>query len=108
VRFANDALTPRKKKIALAIAALADAIQIGLFPAFLEGVLSIPDDVLDVVVAALLLVTLGWSWRIAAALVAELTPGLALFPSWTAFVITMPTSREPLPQPAKPPPRLPH
>ncbi len=85
----SDAVSPRRKKIALAIAALADAIQLGLFPVFAEGALSIPDDVLDVVVAALLLVTLGWRWRIVAALAFELVPGAALFPSWTAFVMTM-------------------
>ena len=104
-----DAITPGRKKIALAIGALADAIQIGLFPAFFEGVLSIPDDVLDVVVAVLLLVTLGWRWRIVAALAVELIPGIALFPSWTAFVMTMPAARpaEPLPGPPAPPPQMP-
>jgi hypothetical protein len=99
---ATPALTRRRKNVALAIAAIADAIQIGLFPAFLEGVLSIPDDALDAVVALLLLVTLGWRWRLALAIVAELTPGLALFPSWTVFVLTMPTT----PAPELPPPVL--
>jgi hypothetical protein len=83
-------ITPRRKKVALAIAALADAIQLGLFPAFVEGALSIPDDALDGIVAVLLLVTLGWRWRLVAALALELVPGVALFPSWTAFVATLP------------------
>ena len=99
-------VTPRRKKIALAIAALADAIQIGLFPGFVEGALSIPDDGLDLVVAVALLVTLGWRWRLVAALVLELVPGVALFPSWTAFVATLSVSdRAPaLPSPAPPEP----
>jgi len=101
------AVTPTRKKIALGIAALADAVQIGLFPVFLEGALSIPDDVLDAVVALLLLLTLGWRWRLAAALVVELVPGVALFPSWTAFVITVPTERPPERLPGAPVPPLP-
>jgi hypothetical protein len=83
----TTAVSPVRKRIALAIAALADAVQIGLFPVFSEGALSIPDDALDAVVAVLLVVTLGWRWRLALALAAELVPGLALFPTWTAFVL---------------------
>lgn len=82
-----------RKTVALSIAAFADAVQLGLFPVFAEGALSIPDDVLDVVVAVALLVTLGWRWRLVAALALELVPGVALFPSWTAFVATIPAVR---------------
>jgi hypothetical protein len=81
------AVSPRRKKIALAIAGLADALQLGLFPVFGEGALSPPDDALDALVAILLLVTLGWRWRLLAALAIELVPGVAAFPTWTAFVI---------------------
>lgn len=81
------AVSPVRRRIALAIAALADAVQLGLFPVFAEGALSIPDDALDAVVAALLLLTLGWNWRLCVALGAELVPGLDLFPTWTAFVL---------------------
>lgn len=83
----TSAVSRTRKRIALGIAALADALQLGLFPVFAEGVLSIPDDALDAVVAVLLLVTLGWRWRLVVALAAELVPGLALFPTWTAFVL---------------------
>jgi hypothetical protein len=82
-------VSPRRKKIALAIAAMADAVQLGFFPVFGEGGLSIPDDALDAVVALLLVVTLGYSWRMMVALAAELVPGVALFPTWTAFVLTV-------------------
>jgi hypothetical protein len=85
-------VTPRRKKIALAIAALADLTQLGLFPFFSEGALSIPDDVLDVLVAVALFVTLGFKLRVLLALAIELVPGVALFPSWTAVVATLPTS----------------
>ncbi len=82
------ATSPRRKTIALAIAGVADAIQLGFFPIFGEGALSIPDDALDALVAVLLLVTLGRRWRLVAALAIELVPGVALFPTWTAFVLT--------------------
>src|SRR5215469_3022305 len=92
----TTAVSRTRKRIALAIAALADGVQLGLFPVFAEGALSIPDDALDVVVALLLVVTLGWSWRLSMALAAELVPGFALFPTWTAFVL-MVRSEEPVP-----------
>ena len=82
-------MTPRRKKIALAIAALADAVQLGLFPVFSPGGLSIPDDVLDLGVAVALAILIGWSWRLLLALAVELVPGVALFPSWTLFVATL-------------------
>src|SRR4051812_9217241 len=69
------AVSSRRKKIALAVAGVADLVQLGLFPIFGEGALSLPDDALDVVVALVLLVTLGFSWRLAMALVIELVPG---------------------------------
>jgi hypothetical protein len=85
-------LTPRRKRIALVIAAAADLVQLALAPFFVEGALSPLDDVLDVAVAAALVVTLGWRWRTALALGLELIPGLALFPSWTALVATLPAA----------------
>jgi hypothetical protein len=84
-------VSTRRKRIALAIAALADAAQLGLFPAFAEGALSVPDDALDAIVALLLVLTLGWRWRLLGALALELVPGVALFPTWTTFVMTLPS-----------------
>jgi len=83
--------------VALAIAAIADAVQLGLFPVFSGGMLSIPDDALDAAVVVALIVTVGFQWRLAAALAIELVPGLALFPTWTAMVATLPAG------PAAPP-----
>ena len=85
------AVSSSRKKIALGIAAIADLVQLGYFPFFGEGVLSIPDDVLDAGVAALLVLTLGFRWRLALALVMELVPGATLFPTWTAVVLSLPT-----------------
>jgi hypothetical protein len=91
----------RRKRLALAIAALADAIQLGFFPFFAEGALSIPDDILDAVSAFALLLTLGPRWSLVAALGLELVPGVALFPTWTTFVLTVRSA--PSPAPALPP-----
>jgi hypothetical protein len=90
----THSVTKTRKKIALAVAGLADLLQLGFFPVFGEGALSIPDDVLDVIVALVLFAVLGFSWRILLALAVELVPGVALFPSWTAVVLTLP-SHEP-------------
>jgi hypothetical protein len=68
------------------IAVAADAIQLGAFPFFAEGALSPPDDVLDVVVGALLCKMLGWHWAFLPTFAAELIPGVDLFPTWTAAV----------------------
>jgi hypothetical protein len=83
-------VTPRRKKIALVVATLADTAQLGFFPVFWLGGLSLPDDALDLAVAVVLAITMGLSWRLAIALAIELVPGVALFPSWTAFVAMMP------------------
>jgi hypothetical protein len=79
----------KRKSIALGIAIVADAVQLVLAPLFVEGALSPLDDALDVAVALLLTVTLGWRWRTLLALGVELVPGLALFPTWTAMVATL-------------------
>jgi hypothetical protein len=92
--LAPSSVPGTRKRVALLIAALADAIQLGLFPIFAEGALSIPDDALDAIVAVALVVTLGWRWRLAMALGFELVPGAALFPSWTACVMTLSTEAD--------------
>jgi hypothetical protein len=98
--MAPSAVSPRRKAIALFIAGVGDLVQLGWFPVFGEGALSPPDDVLDGVVALLLLVTLGFKWRLAAALALELVPGATLFPTWTAVVLSLPTQKD---APALPP-----
>ena len=79
------------KKIALVIAGLADLVQIGGFPIFSQGALSIPDDILDVSIALLLLIVLGFRWRLLFSLALELVPFVTLFPTWTAVVASLPT-----------------
>lgn len=72
------------------VAMAADALQIGVFPLFMEGALSPLNDALDVIVAATLWRLLGWHWSLLPTIAAELVPGLDLIPTWTAavFLIT--------------------
>ncbi len=85
----RPAVTRGQRRTAFAAALLADVLQLGLFPLFGEGVLSPFQDALDVTVALVMLLTLGFRWRTLFAFGIELVPGLALFPSWTAMVASL-------------------
>jgi hypothetical protein len=92
--------TRRRKRAALAVAGLVDLVQLVFAPLFVEGALSPFDGVLDVIAAVVLLLVLGRRWRIALALGLELIPGAALFPTWTAVVVTLPASSPPVESPS--------
>ena len=47
-------------RAAMVLAMVADAVQIVLFPLFVEGALSPLDDILDVVAAVALFRLIGW------------------------------------------------
>jgi uncharacterized membrane protein len=89
------AVPASRKRVALFVAGLADLVQLGYFPIFGEGALSVPEDALDLLVAGILLLTLGFRWRLAGAFALELVPGATLFPTWTAVVLSLPTVPEP-------------
>ena len=80
-------LTKRRARLALALAMLADLAQLGLFPLFSEGALSPANDVLDVVIAVVMFLMLGWHWALLPSIVLELVPALNLVPTWTAAVL---------------------
>lgn len=83
-------VTRRRKRIAFVLAMLADAVQLGLFPMFVEGAASPAQDTLDIGIAVALIATLGFSVRLVAAFALELVPGIDMFPTWTAVVATIP------------------
>lgn len=101
-------LTRRRVIAARSIAVIADAVQLGLFPLFSEGALSVANDVLDVVVAATMVALVGWHWSFVPAFVAELVPVFDLVPTWTGAVL-LATRGEVIvdASPGPPPPRLP-
>jgi hypothetical protein len=71
---------------AMMLAIIADALQIVVFPLFVEGALSPADDILDFGIAAVLVYLLGWHWEFLPAFAAELVPGVDLVPFWTLAV----------------------
>jgi hypothetical protein len=86
------AVSPRRRAVALTVAAVADVVQLVLWPVFAEGAASPFEDALDVVVGITLLLTLGFSGRLAFAFALELVPGADLFPTWTAVVASIPSA----------------
>jgi hypothetical protein len=73
-------------RVAMVLAVVADALQILVFPLFVEGALSPADDVLDLAVAAVLVNLLGWHWEFLPSFFAKLVPGVDLVPFWTMAV----------------------
>ena len=80
-------LSSNPRRTALAIAILADALQFVFFPMFVEGAFSPVDDLLDIVVAWILIRLLGWHWAFLPSFVAKLIPGADLVPTWTMAVL---------------------
>ena len=73
-------------RAAMVLAIVADALQIVVFPLFVEGALSPADDLLDFGIAAVLVHLLGWHWEFLPAFLAKLVPGVDLVPFWTMAV----------------------
>ena len=88
---APHAVDPTRKKVALAFAAVADVAQWAFMPVFVEGAASPFEIALDAGIGLVLLLLLGFHWRLALAIAVELVPGADLFPTWTAMVATLPS-----------------
>jgi hypothetical protein len=73
----------------MVLAILADALQIAVFPAFVEGALSPADDILDFGIAAMMILLLGWHWEFLLSFLAKLAPGVDLVPFWTIAVVNV-------------------
>ena len=88
----NDIITisPGSRfRAAMVLAILADALQIVVFPLFVEGALSPADDILDFGMAAVLVHLLGWHWEFLPSFLAKLVPGVDLIPFWTMAVASV-------------------
>ena len=79
---------PSKSKFqaAMALALVADVLQLAVFPLFVEGAASPADDALDLGVGAALFYLLGWHWEFMPSFFAKLVPGADLVPFWTLAV----------------------
>jgi hypothetical protein len=70
----------------MALAIVADVLQIVVFPLFIEGALSPADDLLDLGVGTVMVHLLGWHWEFLPSFLAKLVPGVDLVPFWTLAV----------------------
>lgn len=73
-------------RVAMVLAIIADALQIVVFPLFVEGAESPADDILDFGIGAVLVYLLGWHWEFLPSFLAKLVPGVDLVPFWTMAV----------------------
>jgi hypothetical protein len=71
---------------AMVLAIVADALQIIVFPLFVQGALSPADDILDLGIGAAMIHLLGWHWEFLPSFLAKLVPGVDLVPFWTLAV----------------------
>ena len=83
--------TPRLKagarlRTAMLLAIAADVLQLIFLPFFIEGAASPGDDALDVVLAAVFTLMLGWHWEFLPSFLGKLVPGIDLVPCWTLAV----------------------
>jgi hypothetical protein len=81
------AISPgNRMRAALALAVIADLVQIAIFPLFIEGAASPVDDLVDLGMAGVLSFLLGWQWEFAPSFLAKLVPGVDFIPLWTLAV----------------------
>jgi len=76
-------------RTAMVLAILADALQIVVFPVFVEGAISPADDILDLGIGAAMIHLLGWHWEFLPSFLAKLVPGVDLVPFWTLAVASV-------------------
>ena len=88
--------TPSRRaiQIARAVAIVADALQLVLFPFFMEGFASVLNDALDIVVCVVLVRLIGWNPVFLPTMVVELLPFGNLAPTWTIALFIATRSRQ--------------
>jgi nitroreductase len=80
-------ISSRRIWIARGIAVAADALQIAVFPAFVEGFFSPVSDVLDVVVCIALTLLVGWHIAFLPSFIIKFAPFADLAPTWTIAIL---------------------
>jgi hypothetical protein len=81
----------QRKLLALGVAMFNDALRLAC--GGLIGFMDPIDDLADAVTAIALAAILGFQWPMVFACIAEAIPGIAVFPTWTAFVLLVPTAK---------------
>lgn len=83
-------ISPKRKYLALLLAGIVDVVQFTLLaPSTGAGAMSPVEWGVDIATTILLVAILGWNWRLLAAFVFELIPAVALFPTWSALILTI-------------------
>jgi len=70
----------------MALAIVADVLQIIVLPLFVEGAESPADDILDLGVGVAMVRLLGWHWEFLPSFLGKLVPVVDLVPFWTLSV----------------------
>jgi hypothetical protein len=78
--------TRTKFQVAMALAVVADVVQMVIFPLFVMGAESPVDDALDAGVGVAMLSLLGVHWEFLPSFLGKLVPGVDLAPLWTLAV----------------------
>jgi hypothetical protein len=99
-RFAGATLTQKRISAAIAIAAVADFLQIALVP--LEWLFV--QQIIDVVAMALTMAVLGFHLLLLPTFLIEFVPGVDMLPTWTGCVIAVIALRKREQSPPKDPP----
>lgn len=73
-------------QVAMALAVVADVVQMVLFPLFVMGAESPVDDLVDAGVGVAMLSLLGVHWEFLPSFLGKLVPGVDLVPLWTLAV----------------------
>ncbi len=98
-------ITPGPRmKVALALAILADIVQLLILPAYIEGAAFPPDDIIDICMAGILSWLLGWHWEFLPSFAGKLIPGVDLVPLWTLAVANVYRKSRPQPGNYRPQP----
>jgi hypothetical protein len=73
-------------RAAMALAIIADVLQLVVFPLFVLGAESPAEDILDFGVGTAMVFLLGWHWEFLPSFLGKLIPGVDLVPFWTMAV----------------------
>ncbi|MGC8559142.1 MAG: hypothetical protein ACP5O1_00505 [Phycisphaerae bacterium] len=87
----ENGISRRRKIAALIFAVIIDGLR--LFSGGVIGGIDPLDDLADTIAALALVLIVGFRWQIALGFAAELIPGVAVFPTWTALVLTLPVKK---------------
>ena len=94
INVTHPTRSSRRIWLARGIAIIADIVQIAFFPATSEGVFSPWADGIDLGVAVILTLLLGWNIAFLPSFLVKLLPVADLAPTWTLAVLFVTRSRK--------------